>query len=194
MSAAPDRSALTTGYHSGSARTHIPGVNRIRLRHTDLRRPHSPNKERTNEDHEIVAIASSPWPRARGDRRGGRAGDGREPRRHAERFKAADTNGDGLISRAEAAALPRLAKHFDAIDANKDGQVIVRGAARGPRQASAHGEHLKKLDTNGDGKVSKAEAQASAPRLAEHFDQIDANKDGFVTQEEMKAAHGTRRK
>jgi Ca2+-binding EF-hand superfamily protein len=41
-----------------------------------------------------------------------------------ERLRAADTNGDGLISRAEAAAsLPRIAKHFDEIDANKDGQL-----------------------------------------------------------------------
>ena len=41
-----------------------------------------------------------------------------------EKLKAADTNGDGLISRAEAAAsLPRISKHFDEIDANKDGQL-----------------------------------------------------------------------
>lgn len=40
-----------------------------------------------------------------------------------ERLKAADTNADGLISRAEAASLPRVASHFDQIDANKDGQL-----------------------------------------------------------------------
>lgn len=40
-----------------------------------------------------------------------------------ERMKAADTNGDGLISRAEAGTLPRLAKRFDRIDANQDGQL-----------------------------------------------------------------------
>ena len=38
-----------------------------------------------------------------------------------ERLKAADTDGDGKISRAEAVALPWLAKHFDEIDTNKDG-------------------------------------------------------------------------
>ena len=37
-----------------------------------------------------------------------------------ERLKAADTNGDGMISRAEAAALPRLAEHFDQVDANAE--------------------------------------------------------------------------
>ena len=40
-----------------------------------------------------------------------------------ERFKAADKDGDGKISRAEAVALRRIAKHFDEIDTNKDGFV-----------------------------------------------------------------------
>ena len=41
-----------------------------------------------------------------------------------ERLKAADKDGDGKISRAEAAALPRIAKHFDEIDTNKDGNPL----------------------------------------------------------------------
>ena len=40
-----------------------------------------------------------------------------------ERFKAADKDGDGKISREEAIALPRIAKHFDEIDTNKDGFI-----------------------------------------------------------------------
>ena len=41
-----------------------------------------------------------------------------------ERLKAADKNGDGKISREEAAAsLPKLAKRFDKIDVNKDGFI-----------------------------------------------------------------------
>ncbi|MEQ1519253.1 MAG: EF-hand domain-containing protein [Usitatibacteraceae bacterium] len=40
-----------------------------------------------------------------------------------ERMKAADKDGDGKISRTEAAAMPRLNKHFDEIDANKDGFI-----------------------------------------------------------------------
>ena len=39
------------------------------------------------------------------------------------RFKAADKDGDGKISRAESAALPAIAKHFDEIDTNKDGYL-----------------------------------------------------------------------
>lgn len=41
-----------------------------------------------------------------------------------ERLKAADTDNDGLIDRAEVEAnLPRLAKRFDALDANDDGKL-----------------------------------------------------------------------
>ena len=106
--------------------------------------------------------------------------------RGMERLKAADTNGDGMISRQEAAALPRIAKNFDAIDANRDGQVT--GEELRAFHKSQRAEHWKRLDTDGDGRVSKAEAQANAPRLFEHFNQLDANGDGFLTPEEMKAA------
>ena len=36
-------------------------------------------------------------------------------------FKRADTNGDGKISREEAAKLPGIAARFDELDKNKDG-------------------------------------------------------------------------
>ena len=118
-----------------------------------------------------------------------------------ERLKQADVDGNGLISREEAKALPRLARHFDEIDANRDGQLskeemhafhetmhAQHAQERGQRMA----EHWKKLDTDGDGRVSLAEAQANAPRLAQNFQRIDANGDGFITPEEMKAAHQAR--
>jgi hypothetical protein len=115
-----------------------------------------------------------------------------------ERIKQADTDGNGMLSRAEAAALPRIAKHFDEIDANHDNQITADELkAFHEKMRGAHdkqrAEHWKKLDTNGDGKISRDEAKAGAPRLAEHFDAIDANKDGFITPDEMKAAHEKRR-
>jgi Ca2+-binding EF-hand superfamily protein len=108
-----------------------------------------------------------------------------------EKLHAADTNGDGLISRQEAAALPMLAKHFDEIDTNHDGQLSkdeLKAYFKAKREQMA-AAWFKKLDTDGDGRISKAEAQANAPRLAAHFDQIDTNGDGFITPEELAAAH-----
>lgn len=109
-----------------------------------------------------------------------------------ERLRAADTNADGLLSRTEAAALPRIAQRFDAIDANADGQVSFdelrgfRHKARGEKRAE---RFLKRLDADNDGKVSKAEALAKA---TERFERADANKDGFITAEELPARHGHR--
>lgn len=108
--------------------------------------------------------------------------------RGADRLKAADTNADGMISRAEAqAALPGLAARFDAIDANKDGNLTLAElqAARG---SFARGEGWKKWDANGDGQLSRDEV-AAAPRLSQAFDTIDANRDGVLTAEELQAAH-----
>ena len=110
-----------------------------------------------------------------------------------ERLKAADTNGDGLISRAEAAALPRLAERFEQIDANRDGQVSFEElrAARGHgKHGHGHGGMMKHLDADGDGKVSKAEALTAAEK---RFDRADADQDGFITREEAQAARKAHR-
>ena len=103
--------------------------------------------------------------------------------RMLERLKAADTNADGLISRAEAAALPRLAERFDAIDANKDGQLSADElkAARG-----RHGGGMRGADADHDGRVSQQEFLA---RAAARFQRLDTNGDGFISQEEMAAGH-----
>jgi Ca2+-binding EF-hand superfamily protein len=121
------------------------------------------------------------------------APDGREGQ-GADRLKQADTNGDGMISRDEAKALPRLLKHFDEIDANHDGQITAdeMRAFHEKQRGQMRGANWKKLDTNGDGRISLEEAKAGAPRMAEHFSEIDANGDGFITPEELQAAHAKR--
>jgi Ca2+-binding EF-hand superfamily protein len=55
------------------------------------------------------------------------------------------------------------------------------------KMRQAFDQRFKKADTNGDGKLSKAEADAGMPRIAKNFDTIDANKDGFITPDEIRA-------
>jgi hypothetical protein len=48
-------------------------------------------------------------------------------------------------------------------------------------------------DTDGDGRVSRAEATAASnKRSGEWFDKLDQNKDGYVTKDELKQARATR--
>ncbi|MDY0955254.1 EF-hand domain-containing protein [Stenotrophomonas rhizophila] len=95
-----------------------------------------------------------------------------------------DTNGDGVIDRAEAAKAPRLAAQFDTLDKNKDGKLSRDELPRwhGKRHGRGPGgreEMMAKLDTNKDGRISREEAKAD-PRLAARFDQMDVNKDGYL--------------
>ncbi len=104
-------------------------------------------------------------------------------------FAVLDKNGDGMISRDEAAARPKLARMFDKIDTNKDGMLSK------DEMKAAHAElaerHFFKMDTDRDGRISRTEA-AGHPRLAENFDRIDTNGDGYLSKEELAAAHKTR--
>jgi Ca2+-binding EF-hand superfamily protein len=49
-------------------------------------------------------------------------------------------------------------------------------------------ERFRQADKNGDGALSKAEAENSMPRIARHFDAIDSNHDGKITQDEIRAS------
>jgi hypothetical protein len=55
----------------------------------------------------------------------------------AARFKAADKNGDGFLSKDEAAANPMLARHFDALDTNQDGMLSPEEIEAGTRHRFA---------------------------------------------------------
>lgn len=73
--------------------------------------------------------------------------------------------------------------------------VLVTGAASAgdqPRTDARHGQ--MRADTDGDGRISRAEAEAAADaKTSGWFDKADLNKDGYVTQEEMQQARESRR-
>ncbi len=121
--------------------------------------------------------------------------------RQAERFKAADTNRDGAISRAEWDAYRRANDAFSRADANKDGKLSQaemqamhaerRGMHGNGQGKGRHGGNaaamFEKADTNKDGAISAAEWQA-AGRKPEGFARIDADKNGQVTKAELESA------
>jgi Ca2+-binding EF-hand superfamily protein len=109
----------------------------------------------------------------------------------------ADTNGDGKVSKEEAAALEDKMQGdwFDKADANKDGFLTedeIR-QARDSRRDHMRGEmkarideRFKEADINNDGQLSLDEVQAKMPRLAERFNALDADKNGLLSKDELK--------
>ncbi len=74
------------------------------------------------------------------------------------------------------------------------GPALAGVAAAGdPPRSDAPRDEMRS-DKDGDGRVSRAEANAAATeRSNEWFDKLDLNKDGYVTPEEMRQARDTRR-
>jgi Ca2+-binding EF-hand superfamily protein len=125
-------------------------------------------------------------------------------------FDRFDTNKDGVVTRAEAEPFfasrqvdiahvepgdskPR--RNWDALisrhDANKD-WAISRAEQKMVQRRPAAGMHhvglgrlFERADSNNDGRVSLAEANAAA--LA-HFDAADTDRDGIVSRSEMRQA------
>lgn len=110
-----------------------------------------------------------------------------------------DADNDGVVTREEAKAYPRLSADFDAADANKDGKLETaemdahRDKMRVEMRAKAE-ERWKAADADGDGALSRDEATASMPRLAERFDKFDSNGDGKIARDEMHNVRMKKRK
>lgn len=114
----------------------------------------------------------------------------------AEHFAKLDTNKDGKISLAEFKAVRemhhpepgRRGPHGPGgPDGGADGGPGGRqGGAMGmmPPPGGPGGNMLARLDTNGDGKISRAEFAAPGDK---RFDLIDTNHDGQIDQAEMDA-------
>jgi EF hand len=107
------------------------------------------------------------------------------------KFRALDTDGDHLISLAEAqAGAPELASRFSKIDANQDGLLSIDEviAGRPGRDVLIHRsmpEDFAAADANADGMLTRTEAE-KMPIVSDFFGDMDSNVDGHVTQDEIR--------
>jgi Ca2+-binding EF-hand superfamily protein len=92
--------------------------------------------------------------------------------RQTGRIMAADTDGDGRVSRAEAAAMMTDASRRRATNAGRDPSRMFDA-----------------MDSNHDGYLDKAEIAAV---LTKRFHRMDRNGDGILTSDERMAAHPER--
>lgn len=67
---------------------------------------------------------------------------------------------------------------------------LIAASSAAFAQAQRGGEMLRRLDANGDGLLTRQEAQTGRGQM---FDRIDADGDGLVTQAEMNAARSNAR-
>lgn len=117
---------------------------------------------------------------------------------HAKPRVQLDTNKDGVIDRAEAAKAPKLLQRFDQLDKNKDGKLSAdeRPQMGGKhRRGAMHGGHgrMMAMDTDKDGRISRAEAMSAPAKAGERFDRMDVNKDGYVDRADMQARMAQKR-
>lgn len=104
-----------------------------------------------------------------------------------------DANGDGLITKAEAAKFPKLAEKFDQLDKNKDGKLSRDELPMRRTGMRGHRDGMQALDVDKDGRISRAEMQAGEKARAERFERMDVNKDGYIDRADRQARIAQRR-
>jgi hypothetical protein len=122
--------------------------------------------------------------------------------RRFSRFARADTDRNGVLSRAEVdRGLPGIAPRFNEVDRNRDGNLSpdeLRTWSANKKSADrksegGFAEHFRRADANSDGALTRAEVDKALPRLGAKFDRIDANGDGKLTQDELRRYFDSKR-
>jgi Ca2+-binding EF-hand superfamily protein len=101
------------------------------------------------------------------------------------RLLLADTDGNGAISREEAAQaglFVDMPRGFDSVDSDHNGTVTLEELAQA--LAAEVGSWMK-ADADADGRVTEAEAQKQSPSFVEAFRRADINHDKVVTRTEF---------
>jgi Ca2+-binding EF-hand superfamily protein len=102
-----------------------------------------------------------------------------------ERFRAADTDADGALSRQEASAAKfSFSRSFEGVDTDRNGLVTlyeIGDALQARMRAWFSG--VEAADRDKDGELTEAEA-ASAPSVGKVFKQADTNQDQRLSRQE----------
>lgn len=119
----------------------------------------------------------------------------RKDERKEKSFARMDTNGNGSIERDEFLAhkKARAERKFTRMDKDANGSVSKEEYASCKKRKYDKKGMLKRIDTNGDGQVTRDESLSAWTKW---FKYIDANNDQVVTADEVKAygnkLHGKR--
>jgi len=104
----------------------------------------------------------------------------------AQLLAKADTNGDGIVTKAE--FTQARAKMFDRLDRNHDNYLSKDDKPRFSLRQNGNGDRLQQmvlmLDKDGDGRISRSEFVDSPSLL---FERADTNHDGAVDASELAA-------
>lgn len=113
-----------------------------------------------------------------------------------DKLKDKDADNDGRITRAEFSG-GSLSK-FVNLDKDGDGSISSDELTAGQQKRSSGlkfwekddsadvAQALKEADTDGDGRITRAEHEA---HVNSKFDSMDANKDGVLAEQELDADH-----
>ena len=99
----------------------------------------------------------------------------------AAQDRAADAQAQAVQAQQAAAAAGN-----QAAEAGNAADQATHAAGQAAAQANGGGQTWASIDTDGNGTLSKSEAQVNAG-LAQVFDQADTNKDGELSTDEYKA-------